>query len=82
MTENYKQYKTFDMALASALVAYGFGITNIERTQYGGKVSFIFDHRDGLDETIQTYWADELKINPRTYFDAMKHIKTRMYAES
>jgi len=82
MNEDESQFRTFDLALASALVANGYTISAIERTQYGGKSSFIFDRTSGLDQVIQAYWADGLTVNPKAYFDVLKHIKTRIYSEA
>lgn len=73
-------FRTYDLALASALVSHGFPITGIEKTQYGGRSSFIFNRTDKLDEVIQAYWADKLTVNPKAYFDVLKHIKTRLYS--
>jgi len=77
---NINQFKTYDLALASALVSCGFSIDGIEKTQYNGKSSFIFHRTDKLDEIIQSYWADDLSVNPKAYFDVLKHIKTRLYS--
>lgn len=73
-------FRTYDLALASALVSYGFSISGIEKTQYGGKSSFIFDKNKELDQVIQAYWSDQLQVNPKAYFDVLKHIKTRLYS--
>lgn len=77
---NSNQYRTYDLALASALVSHGYSIAEIEKTQYSGRSSFIFERTDKLDEIIQAYWADKITVNPKTYFDVLKHIKTRLYS--
>lgn len=80
-----KQYDTFsthDLALASALATQGFSIADMERSEYSRRVSFIFERTEGLDKAVEDYWSDNLKVNPKTYFDALKHIKTRIYARN
>lgn len=82
MNQDYNNdtFQTYDLALASALVSKGFSISGIEKTQYGGRAAFVFDRSNKLDEVIQAYWSDQLKVNPKAYFDVLKHIKTRLYS--
>ena len=74
-------YSTSDLALASALVCYGFVIECLEKDQ-SGRVAFYFVRQSALDGTTQAFWANTLTVNPRTYFDAIKHLKTRIYSEA
>lgn len=78
--DNFNQFRTYDLALASALVSRGFSLAGIERTSHGGRSSFIFDRNEELDQVIQAYWSDRLQVNPKAYFDVLKHIKTRLYS--
>lgn len=82
MNHNLTDFRTFDLSLASALITEGFIITAIERTQYSNKSNFIFNRTDKLDEIVQAFWADKLSVNPKLYFDALKHLKTRIYSGS
>lgn len=80
-TQNYDNiFSTYDLALAAALLAKGFTVSSLEKTSYG-KAMFLFARKLHLDETIQQYWSDSLTINPRTYFDSLKHLKTRIYQD-
>lgn len=74
------QFSTPDLSLATALVSCGFSICDIEKTPYNGRSIFIFGRVNGLDKTIQAFWSDELLVNPKQYFDVLKHIKTRLYS--
>ena len=76
---NEKYFKTYDLALAAALVAAGFFIDNIDKPSYG-KSSFIFLRSAALDEVVKDYWADKQQVNPKAYFDILKHLKTRIYS--
>lgn len=80
MDEDKLHFRTYDLALATALVAHGFSLGALERTPYNDKVSFSFNRSDPLDEVIQAYWADNLSVNPKAYFDILKHLKTRIYS--
>ena len=78
---NSNSFKTFDLALAAALVTAGYSIEEIEKKPYG-KASFVFVRSDKLDAVVNHYWADKLQLNPKAYFDVLKHLKTRIYSEA
>lgn len=69
-------FKTQDLALATAIsLSYP-----LEAIDHGGrKAQFVFRQNSGLDELITSYWRRELKVEPQTYFDAMRVIKGRLY---
>lgn len=75
-------YKTHDLALAAAMAVCGFSIIAIERPRHGGKAIFVFNNSLRFNEIVQSYWADKLRANPKTYFDTLRHIKTRLYSET
>jgi len=81
--ENYDStaYKTTDLALAAALVACNFPVKTINRSAGKGRAVFIFTRDKRLASAVSDYWEDKLNVSPKTYFDAMKHLKTRIYAE-
>lgn len=69
--------KTQDLALASAIFLF-FPLEAIDRTNTR-KASFLFKREPGLDELIESYWRRELKVDPQSYYDAMRVIKGRLY---
>lgn len=74
-------YSTHDLALASTLVTLGFQLTCIDKSEYSQRASFIFNQTNDLIETVQLYWAKQLQIEPRAYFEAMRLIKARLYED-
>ncbi len=82
MNSNDYTYRTNDLSQAVALVVHGFLVRDIERVAYGNKAVFIFNRSKKLDTALSQYWADKLLVNPKSYFDAMKHLKTRIYSEA
>lgn len=76
---NQADFRTYDLALASTLVALGFSDLSIEATPYSNKVSFVFSDQPELREAVKGFWANGLSVNPRRYFDAIKHLKSRIY---
>lgn len=73
-------YKTSDLSLATVLSLY-FPINSIDRTdQY--KAYFLFKRdNDELDQMVEAFWRGELRIDPQMYFNQLKAIKSRLYAE-
>lgn len=74
-----KYYKTADLALIAAL-SLNFPIESLEKSA-GKKVYFYFEKTLELERFIDSYWRADLKIEPQTYFNQLKIIKTRIYSE-
>ena len=75
--KNY--YSTSDLALTTAISLW-YPIDAIDR-QNPHKASFLFKRDESLDQFIESYWRGELKVNPATYFNQLKIIKSRLYGE-
>lgn len=73
--------ESHDLALVAALAEYGYSPIQLDRSN-SRRVAFIFEHSDELKRLIDNYWLDQLEVNPRTYFDSLKHLKTRLYSQS
>ncbi len=72
-------YRTSDLSLAATLSVKGYKLVSLDRS-HSPKVAFLFERDSDLDWNIQQYWADQLSVNPKSYFDALKHLKSRIYA--
>ena len=71
-------YRTSDMALCSALCCCGYQIEAVNR-QKPEKIVFLIKRDDQLDNLIKSYFTHELKVDPLSYFNYLKEIKTRIY---
>lgn len=71
-------FESSDLSLVSALASLGYSIEAIDRTNESRAVFFI-PRDEFLDEYIQGFWAHSLKVDPRTYFNCLKELKTRLY---
>ncbi len=77
---NFDEYlESHDLALVAAAAEYGFSPIELDKSN-PRRVTFIFEHSEELKKLIDNYWLDQLNVNPRTYFDALKHLKTRIYS--
>jgi hypothetical protein len=70
-------FRSADLALATAVSLF-YPLEAIDR-ENPRKAQFVFKRDAGLDELIQSYWRRELKVEPQSYFDAMRLIKGRLY---
>ncbi|HUW21123.1 MAG TPA: DUF5659 domain-containing protein [Candidatus Bathyarchaeia archaeon] len=71
-------YTTQDLSLAAA-ISLLFPIETIDKTN-PRKATFVFKQSKNLEGMVDSYWRDELKVNPRAYFDKLRSIKSRLYA--
>ena len=72
-------YSTTDLALAAA-ISLQFPIEAVDKTN-PHKALFLFKRDEHLDQLIEIFWKKELRVDPLTYFNQLKTIKSRLYAE-
>ncbi|MCE7936299.1 hypothetical protein DYH10_00690 [Candidatus Saccharibacteria bacterium CPR2] len=77
----YDQYSANDLALVSVLIYLGFAVERVEK-DVKGKATFYFYRNSELDQAVQEYWSGDISVEPRSYFDAIKRTKTRIYSET
>jgi len=71
-------YKTSDLSLATTLSLF-CPIETLERIN-PHKVCFVFKRNKKFDELLEQYWKQDLKVEPQLYFNQLKIIKARLYA--
>ena len=72
-------YVTSDLALATT-ISLQFPIQNIDRSN-PRKAVFVFLRSTELEDLVEGYFRNELKISPQTFFNQLRDIKSRLYAE-
>ncbi len=72
-------YSTSDLALATAISLY-HPLETVDRTN-PAKAQFLFKRDAGLNQLIENFWKQELRIEPQAYFNQLKIIKSRLYGE-
>ncbi len=73
-------WTTYDLGVSTALLCAGFELLSLNRSNQR-KVLFIFRRAENIDETANAYFADQLKLNVRSYFDQLRALKNRLYSE-
>jgi len=72
-------YLTSDLALATTLSLY-FSIEEIDRSN-PRKAVFVFKRSSKLETLVDSYFSNEFKISPQTFFNQLREVKDQLYAE-
>lgn len=72
--------KTGDLSLAGFLFLH-YPLEVIERPYGNKKALFVFQKNEHTDELIASFWRGDELVEPRRYFEALRLIKGRLYAE-
>lgn len=70
-------FSTSDLALATTLSLY-FPIKYIDRTN-NDRVEFTFDNSSELQKLVEAFWRNELRIEPKQFYQQQRIIKARLY---
>lgn len=79
-TEPHSPFTTYDLGTAAALLCSGFVLLSLDRAN-PRRVLFVFKYKKRIEETANAYFADQLKLNARSFFDQLKALKSRLYGE-
>ncbi|MEK7537256.1 MAG: DUF5659 domain-containing protein [Patescibacteria group bacterium] len=71
-------FKTSDISLCSALCCYGYQIEEVDK-QSQSKAIFLIKKDENLEDLIQRYFTHQLTVEPLSFFNYLKEIKTRIY---
>ena len=72
-------FTTFDLGGCAALICSGYELMAVDKTN-PNKALFVFQREDGIEETVDDYWADRLEVKARRYFDSLKAVKNKLYS--
>ena len=72
-------FTTYDLGATAALISSGYELMAVDKTN-PSKALFVFQREDGIEETVDDYWADRLKVKARRYFDSLKAVKNKLYS--
>ena len=82
MKMNNSYYETLpmtDLNLAVTCLTLGHQILRIEKLT-PNKVQFIFKKSPELENLIEAYWNNALKVSPLEFADNLKSTKSRIYS--
>jgi hypothetical protein len=71
-------FQSSDLSLIATLLCFGYTIHAIDKSN-GFRVVFHIRKDEHLDEKVLGFWAHSLTVDPLTYFNYLKEVKTRLY---
>lgn len=72
-------YLTSDLALATT-ISLTFPIEDIDRSN-PRKAVFVFRRSPELEALVDSYFTNQLKVSPQIFFNQLRDVKNRLYAE-
>lgn len=76
-THNSTTFSTSDYWHSAALMAAGEKLLRLDWRE--GRAFFVFSDLDRCEALTQAYWSDDLKVNAKSFTDALRTLKTRLY---
>jgi len=73
-------YTNYDLGVTSALLCLGFRLLSVEKGN-PRKALFVFKRDDGIEDFANQYFANTLELKARSFFDALKALKNRIYSD-
>ena len=70
-------WQTSSLPLVATISLY-YPIVTIDKRD-PRRAIFSFERDERLIQLVQDFWNNQLKVNPRKYFDQIKFIKSRLY---
>ena len=78
MKNNEEYLYVSDLTLAS-IISLTFPIVTLDRSN-PPRISFLFLHTPALDELVARFWRKEITVEPQTFANQIKNLKTRIYS--
>lgn len=73
-------WTTYDLGVSAALMCSGYELLSLDKAN-PRKALFIFRRADQIDEIADLYFSDRLEVKARSFFDAVKALKNKLYSE-
>jgi len=74
------EYKTRDLYEAAYLVAKGLNLKRLERKPSSRRCFFVFDNLSECKMAVVDFWNGRGVITPKSYAEAIRNLKDRLYA--
>jgi hypothetical protein len=74
------RFSTRDLGATAALTSLGYELLTVDK-ENPNKALFLFKRENNIEEVLDKYWADQLEVKARRYFDSLKAVKNRLYSD-
>lgn len=81
MNKDKEQFETTSLLLATTLVSLGFTLSSVDKIE-SHKAVFIFLKSNHLMECVTNFWEKSILLEPHTFYESMRFVKSRLYGES
>ena len=78
---NQEEFSTFDLGLATVLVTLEYELLGLDKSN-PKKVCFMFRREKNIEQTMNDYWGDKIKLPAQTLFNNQKMLKNRIYSDA
>ncbi len=83
MRKNYDSLlETSSLPLAGAIICSGISLDSVLKGQ-DGKATFVFNRSNNpnLEQITRDFWQKTLMIEPNSFWEAIRFLKSRIYGE-
>jgi hypothetical protein len=78
MNQSYPPFETSSLPLATTLTCLGITLDSVIKSN-SGKAVFVFSQTPELNQILESFWRKDLRIEPITFFEAQRYLKSRIY---
>lgn len=78
---NQSEFSTFDLGLATALVTLGYELLELDKSN-PKKVRFLFKREKNIEQIMDDYWNNKIKLSAQILFNNQKMLKNRIYSDA
>lgn len=78
LTKQKNYFQSSDISLCATLCCYGYQIKSINK-ENTNRAIFLIERDKKLDDLAGKYWTHQLRVEPVSFFNFLKEIKTRIY---
>ena len=76
---NQNEFSTFDLGLASVLVTLNYELLELDKSN-PKKIRFIFKRGRNIEQVLDNYFNDRIKLPALSLFNNQKNLKNRIYS--
>lgn len=74
------EFSTSDLYPAGYILSKGIKLLKIDKIPGSSKCIFVFENLLACKTALEEYWNNQGEITPKTYAEAIKSLKDRLFA--
>jgi len=73
------EFSTFDLGLATVLITLGYELLELDKSS-PKKIRFVFKRERNIEQVLNDYFDDKIKLPALSLFNNQKNLKNRIYS--